>query len=258
MGLGLATDVRRRRLAAMGEPQQVATQEVDEDAELVERVLGGDVSAFAVLTRRYNRRLFRVARAIVRDDGEAEDVCQDAWLRAYRHLDDLHSGSKFSTWLARIGYRFALARVEQHAGVVALDEYDVSFAETCEVDAEAQIDLNRVAGRVERAIDDLPPSYRAVVLLRDVEHMSTNEVAEVLELSEENVRIRLHRARATLRQQLVDVGDAFRFDGERCVRLTRAVLARIFALHTTAKSEVRYAARSAWSASDSSSPSSLA
>jgi RNA polymerase sigma-70 factor (ECF subfamily) len=242
----------------MPELHDGATPDVDEDAALVERVLGGDVSAFAVLTRRYNRRLFRVVRAIVRDDAEAEDVCQEAWLRAYRHLDDLHSGSKFSTWLARIGYRFALARVEQHAGVVALDEHDVSFAETCEVDPEEQIDLHRVADRVERAIDELPPGYRAVILLRDVEHMSTNEVADVLELSEENVRVRLHRARANLRQQLVDVGDAFRFDGERCLRLTRAVLARIFALHTTTdQSEARYATRSAWSASDSSSPSSL-
>jgi RNA polymerase sigma-70 factor (ECF subfamily) len=241
----------------MAEPQREATQDADEDAGLVERVLGGDVSAFAVLTRRYNRRLFRVVRGVVRDDAEAEDVCQEAWLRAYRHLDDLHSGAKFSTWLARIGYRFALARVEQHAGVVALDERDVSFAETCEVDPEDQIDRHRIADRVERAIDDLPPSYRAVVLLRDVEHMSTHEVADVLELSEENVRVRLHRARANLRQQLVDVGDAFRFDGERCLRLTRAVLARIFALHTVDQSDPRYATRSAWSATDRSSASTL-
>lgn len=241
----------------MAEIELPATPDDCSDAELVTRVLAGDVSAFAVLMRRHNRRLFRVVRAMVRDDAAAEDVCQEAWLRAYRHLRDLQQAAKFSTWLARIGWRFALARVEQHAGVVSLDERDLAPRDAGTAEPEDQLELQRLAGRLERAIDELPAAYRAVVLLRDVEHMSTTEVAEVLELSEENVRVRLHRARASLRQQLFDVQEVFRFDGVRCVRLTRAVLARVFDLHRPDQSDSRYAIRSADSQSSSPIPSTL-
>ena len=228
--------------------------DADTDETLVLRVLDDDVSAFAVLMRRYNRRLFRVVRAVVRDDAEAEDVCQEAWLRGYRHLEDLHDGAKFSTWLARIGWRFALARVEQLPGVVAFDEQELETVDDADGEAAELLDLQRLAGRLEDAIDRLPASYRAVVLLRDVEHMSTTEVAEVLDLTEENVRVRLHRARVSLRRELSEVEDVFRFDGERCVRLTRAVLARVFGTRS-GQSDSRYATKSAASQSDKSSPS---
>jgi RNA polymerase sigma-70 factor (ECF subfamily) len=234
-----------------------ATTAASIDEQLVTRVLSGDVSAFAALMRRYNRRLFRVVRSIVRDDAEAEDVCQETWLRGYRHLEDLADGAKFSTWLARIGWRFALARVEQHAGIVSLDERDLAPAGD-DANPEGQIDLQRMVEKMEDAIDDLPPAYRAVVLLRDVEHMSTSEVADVLELSEENVRVRLHRARSSLRQQFVGSDDVFRFDGDRCARLTRAVLARVFATRAADdQSDSRYATRSSASPAASSSPSTL-
>ncbi len=225
-------------------------QECDED--LVLRVLDGDVSAFAVLMRRYNRRLFRIVRAVVRDDAEAEDVCQEAWLRGYRHREDLEDGAKFSMWLSRIAWRYALARVEKVPGVVAFDEREPATADE-PFEAEEHMDVQSLAAQLECAIDRLPASYRAVVLLRDLEHLSTTEVAALLDLTEENVRVRLHRARANLRRQLTGVEDVFRFDGERCLHLTRAVLARVFGMRSD-QSDSRYATKSAVSHADSSSP----
>jgi RNA polymerase sigma-70 factor, ECF subfamily len=217
------------------------------DEQLVTRVVEGHVAAFTELMRRYNCRLFRTVRSVLRDDADAEDACQEAWLRAYLNLDGLQHGAAFPTWLCRIGLRCALERVPHRRGFASLDELDRRALDPNEAGPETYVETYRIALTAERAIDELMPSYRIVVLLRDVEHMTTAEVATILGVSEENVRVRLHRARTRLREQLVEalgaeVEDVFRFDGERCDRTVGAVVRRVY-------SEARYSAKSARSAS---------
>ncbi|HWB75174.1 MAG TPA: sigma-70 family RNA polymerase sigma factor [Nannocystaceae bacterium] len=170
------------------------------DAELVTRIGAGDAEAFALLMRRHARRLFRCVRAVVRDDAEAEDACQEAWLRAYRHLRDLQDGAMFGRWLVRIAMRGALARSQETRGVVSLDELDQAPAN--DEGPESRCDDRRLARRVAGAIDQLLPSYRDVLVMRDVESMTTPEVAALLGVTQQNVRVRLHRARASLRRRL--------------------------------------------------------
>lgn len=224
------------------------------DAQLVTRVIEGHRPAFTVLMRRHNPRLFRIARAIVGGDAEAEDVCQEAWLLAYANLVDLNDGSAFAAWLGCIGRRRAFARLQQVRGIVSFDDLDRMHAdgartsETVDAAPDDRLESMRLVRRIERAIDGMTPSYRAVVLLRDVEDMTTTEAAEVLGLTEENVRVRLHRARADLRARLQcelgdELHDAFRFDGDRCERIGAAVLTKLAV--DPAQSERRYSTRSA-------------
>lgn len=212
------------------------------DQQLVTRVIEGHVPAFTELMRRYNRRLFRVARGVLHDDAEAEDACQEAWLRAYANLEHLNDGSAFGMWLCRIGLRCALERIPGRRGHVSLDELDRRALASDDHGPDAVIDTQRAAASVEDAIEALMPSHRVVVLLRDVEQMTTSEVAGLLDVTEENVRVRLHRARARLRELLedqlgADVRDVFRFDGERCDRIVGTVVRGVY-------SDKRYATRS--------------
>lgn len=200
------------------------------DAALVQRVRDGDASAFEGLMRAHNRRLFRIVRGVVADDAESEDVCQEAWLLAYTRLPGLNDPSVFGGWLGRIGFRCALARRNQARDLDALDRTD-AMASRLEA-PERRLERARIAQLLERAIDRLAPSYRAVVLLRDVEQASTSETAEILGLSEDNVRVRLHRARARLREDLADdvaasVSDVFRFENARCDRLVASVMSHV-------------------------------
>jgi RNA polymerase sigma-70 factor (ECF subfamily) len=213
------------------------------DEQLVARAVAGQVPAFTLLMRRYNRRLFRVIRGVLPDDADAEDACQEAWLRAYEHLASLHSGAAFSTWLCRIGLRTALERAPRLRTHASLDELDRLPIPPVVEGPELWVEHRRIADEVEQAIDRLQPAQRVVVLLRDVEQLTTGEVAEVLGVSEENVRVRLHRAHARLREQLSEAWDgelvsAFAFDGERCDRLVGGVVRRILSVR-------RYTPRSA-------------
>lgn len=199
------------------------------DADVVSRVLAGDVELFALLMRRHNRRVFRTVRGIVKDDAEAEDAAQDAWLAAYRALGSFEGRAAFSTWLTRIAIRRALNRVSRRRPPRSLDELDHLAPEEAGPDPERQAHRQEVAAALEAAIDSLPPSYRVVIVLRDLEHMSTEEAAEALGVRKENLRVRLHRARAALRERLVDelglaAMEAFGFDGERCDRMVEGVL----------------------------------
>lgn len=218
------------------------------DEQLVTRVIEGHVPAFTALMRRYNRRLFRVARGVLHDDAEAEDACQEAWLRAYANLDRLHDGAAFGIWLCRIGLRCALERIPGRRGHVSLDELDRRALALHDDGLEARVDTQTMVSTLELAIDALMPSHRVVVLLRDIEQMTTAEVAALLDVSEENVRVRLHRARTRLRELVTDelgadVRDAFRFDGERCDRTVGAVVRGIY-------SDFKYSTRSLRSSFD--------
>ncbi|HET6585581.1 MAG TPA: sigma-70 family RNA polymerase sigma factor [Nannocystaceae bacterium] len=222
--------------------EPVVANDPTTDQQLVTRVVEGHVGAFTQLMRRYNCRLFRVVRAVLPDDAEAEDACQEAWMRAYAHLDRLQHAPAFSAWLCRIGLRCGLERMAHRRGFVSLDELDRLALAPDDEAIDDVVETQRLASAAERAIDELMPSHRVVVLLRDVEHMTTAEVAAILEVSEENVRVRLHRARARLRELLVatlgaEVRDVFRFDGERCDRMVGALVRRIY-------SDMRYCTRS--------------
>ncbi len=207
------------------------------DEEIVDRVRGGETALYEIIMRRYNQRLYRVARAILRDDGEAEDVMQDAYVRAYEHLDQFARRAPFSTWLTRIAVHEALARVRQRNRTQQINdgEHEGEFVMNL---AEPSLDPEQMASKaelghlLEEALLSVPEQFRSVIMLRDVEELSTVETAEALEITEENVKIRLHRGRALVRGWLFQhVGarakDAFPFMGARCDRVVQKVLERL-------------------------------
>ena len=217
-----------------------------DDAELAVRVAGRDQAAFETLMRRHNGRLFRVARAILKDESEAEDALQDAYLDAYRHMSDFRGGSQLGTWLTRIVVNQALMRLRRRKreGIVVpfegrqngIDEH--AAAEIADERAEAPSsaalrgELRRL---LERRIDDLPVAFRTVFIMREVEDMTVEETAECLAIPPATVRTRLFRARALLRESLareIDMATlgVFGFAGARCDRIVAAVLQRARAL----------------------------
>lgn len=212
--------------------------EVMPDEEVVRRVLDGETPLFELIMRRYNQRLYRVARAILRDDAEAEDVMQDAYVRAYTHLAQFGGRSQFATWLTRIAIHEALARVQRRKKTDQLGanewndgEGEMNIPATA-LNPEEQLSALELGRALESAILSIPEQYRLVLMMRDVEQLSTTETASALDLSEENVKVRLHRARAMVRKNLFaqagsEAPRAFGFMGERCDRVVARVMERI-------------------------------
>jgi RNA polymerase sigma-70 factor (ECF subfamily) len=208
------------------------------DEEIVGRVRAGDTALYEILMRRHNQRLYRIARSILRNDADAEDVMQEAYVRAYEHLGDFMGEAKFSTWLTRIAVHEALGRIRK-------------WSKMGDLDGVTNIELNRPAGDMsvwdnperqaydselklvlERAIDRLPQDYRSVVILRLVEELSIIETAECLDLTVETVKTRLHRGRALLQKYLqhrarIVAPEIFPFHLSRCDRIVENVLRRI-------------------------------
>jgi RNA polymerase sigma-70 factor (ECF subfamily) len=204
------------------------------DEDVVNRVLAGETPLYEILMRRYNQRLYRVARAILHDDAEAEDVMQDAYVRAYRNLVQFEGRAKFSTWLTRIAVNEALARFRRRSRLQSLEQSEESRGEimkplaSAERSPEQQAYDRELGSTLEKAILGLPEDYCLVLMLRDVEEMSTEETAESLNLSAENVKVRLHRARAALRKHLFARAGAtavqsFQFHAPRCDRVVKNV-----------------------------------
>ena len=202
------------------------------DADVVARVRTGDTALFELLMRRYNRLLFRLARGIVRDDDEARDVVQAAYVNAYYHLGQFRGPAGFKAWLARIAVNEALGRVRR-APVTADAERHVltlpDLAEGGPENAASGRDLLRI---LQTAIDRLPEEFRQVFMLRGVEQLSIAETAELLDIKPATVKTRFHRARRLLQELLhrkVDdvVRDTFPLGGQRCDAIVGAVLARI-------------------------------
>jgi len=219
------------------EPQaQVGYRDLT-DEQAIERVLAGDTPAFEAIMRRYNQRLFRAARAILRSDLEAEDVMQDAYVRAYAHLAEFAGRARFSTWLTKIAVHEALARVRRQRRFDLMDPSEEKLPGASELppaDPEQTAATKELAGVIEQAIDTLPDGFRTVFMLRAVEEMSVAETAECLEIPEETVKTRLHRARAQLQKRLEThtesaLRQTHRFYMERCDRVVAAVLARLAA-----------------------------
>jgi RNA polymerase sigma-70 factor (ECF subfamily) len=203
------------------------------DEHVVERVLAGETALYEIIMRRYNQRLYRVVISILRDRDEAEDVLQDAYVRAYQHLSQFEGRASFSTWLTRIAVHEALARLRSRSRMLQLgtetDEEDIPVdSMPASVDPEETTSRAELARLLEHSLMNLPEQYRTVLMLRDVEELSTSETAEALGLTEENVKVRLHRGRSLLRRDLLErVGttarEAFPFMGQRCDRVVHRV-----------------------------------
>ena len=212
------------------------------EADLIRLAVLKDEAAIRSIVRQHNRRLYRVARSIVRDDGEAEDVLQEAYFRAFMSLHRFRAESTLSTWLTRIVVNEALQRLRRRV------ETPVDAAEVPDrlphnvihfpsggqnpIDPERAVAQRQLSRLLERAIDDLPADFRTVLVARVLEDMSVEETAAFLDLKPETVKTRLHRARRLLKEALTEhidplLSDVFPFDGQRCDRLANAVVDRL-------------------------------
>lgn len=210
-----------------------------DELDLVRRSLARDELAFRAIMLRHNRRLYRIARGIVRNDADAEDVVQEAYVRAFIHLGDFRGDSSLATWLSRITINEALgrlrrkrARPEVQVEEPQLDAQIIPFPQTAIDDPEKTMAQRQILQLVEQATDNLPENFRLVFITRVIEGMSVEETSEILGIPPETVKTRLHRARRLVREQLdKQIGpvlmDAFPFAGRRCERVTQAVLVRL-------------------------------
>jgi RNA polymerase sigma-70 factor (ECF subfamily) len=211
------------------------------DAELVRRARARDEAAIRAIMQANNRRLYRIARGILRNDGEAEDVVQETYVRAFTHLESFRGDSSLATWLARIAMNEALGRLRRQRPSVelstlppgALEAQIIQFPlSAASEDPEKTMAQREIQHVVEHAIDDLPEAFRIVFVTRVIEGMNVEETAELLGLKPETVKTRLHRARTMLRDNVEKkigpvVMEAFPFAGKRCERLTEAVVKRL-------------------------------
>lgn len=209
-----------------------------DDERLVRLARARDEAAVRELTRRYNRRLYRVARSILRDDPEAEDVVQESWMRAFAALESFRGEAAFGTWLTRIAVNEALGRKRKQRPTVDWEMYgeNRSQAEILRFpvsamtsDPERKMAQSEIRQVLERSIDDLPEGFRTVFVARVIESMDVEETAILLGLKPETVKTRLHRARALLRKSLDrQLGpaliDTFPFAGRRCERMTEMIV----------------------------------
>jgi len=212
------------------------------DREVINRVLNGDTAGFELLMRRYNRRLYRIARGILRQDAEAEDAVQDAYVRAFEKLPSYRGEGPVAAWLARIAVNEALQRLRRRDaenlsvplpaaadGEDAMTSLELPSAGPSPEQSAARSELRRL---LETAIDALPDSFRPVFVLRGLEELSVSETAACLEIPEATVKTRYHRARQLLQEHLAglveaNIGDAFPFAGERCDRIVAGVFRRL-------------------------------
>jgi RNA polymerase sigma-70 factor (ECF subfamily) len=223
--------------------EPVTALNLDEN-DLIARARKRDKAAIRTIVRQNNRRLFRVARSILKDDWEAEDAVQEAYVRAFSQLDKFEGRSKLSTWLTRIAVNECLMRLRRRRP----DFTDLAALENVSAEDEANVvpfPLNaaqpnperamaqtEISSMLEKAIDTLPDVYRIVLVARVIEEMSVEETAELYGLKPETVKTRLHRARALLRQDLEQkfgplITQTFPFDGARCERMADRVMARL-------------------------------
>jgi RNA polymerase sigma-70 factor (ECF subfamily) len=225
------------------QPSDIAPRIAPHDAgdlDLVRRALARDEAAVRAIMQANNRRLYRLARGILRNDGEAEDVVQETYVRAFTHLESFRGDSSLATWLSRIAMNEALGRLRcQRPGVElsslpqgTLEAQIIQFPRAAADDPEKSMAQREIQHVVEHAIDELPEAFRLVFITRVIEGMNVEETAEILGLKPETVKTRLHRARAMLRDNVEKkigpvVMEAFPFAGKRCERLTDTVLKRL-------------------------------
>jgi RNA polymerase sigma-70 factor (ECF subfamily) len=215
---------------AMNPPMSTLT-----DEEIVARVCAGETQLFELIMRRHNQRIYRAARAILRDDGEAEDVMQDAYVRAYAHLHAFEGRAQFSTWLTRIAVHEALARLRRGRRFQPIDAQNQetqSMPTAPRFSPEQQASDGETRTVLEKAIDALPDEFRSVFVLRAVQEMTGAETAECLGIPEETVKTRMFRARARLQETVLQALEpaaprAYEFHLSRCDRVVAVVLSRL-------------------------------
>ena len=212
-----------------------------DDAGLVDRARNRDEAAIRAIMQANNRRLYRIARGILRNDSEAEDAVQETYVRAFTHLEQFRGDSSLATWLTRIAMNEALGRLRRQRASPPSTPLDSGISEariipfpnaTAAEDPEKTMAQREIQHVVEQAIDELPEVFRIVFITRVVEGMNVEETADILDLKPETVKTRLHRARTMLRDNVEKkigpvVMEAFPFAGRRCERLTGAVLTRL-------------------------------
>jgi RNA polymerase sigma-70 factor (ECF subfamily) len=196
----------------MGSCPPDPTPEIAEmqDAEIADRIRGGEIQLFEILMRRHNQRLYRIVRAVLPDEADVEDAMQQAYLQAFSRLSQFQQRSQFSTWLIRIALHEAFARRRKAAAVTATawpsgvdgEETAMEKVTSTQPDPERQAYAEELRRLLESAVDSLPESYRTVFMMRDVEGLSTGETGEGLGLGEEAVKTRLHRARSMIRRRV--------------------------------------------------------
>lgn len=203
---------------------------------LVHRAMAHEAGAFRAIIKTHNQRLYRIARGVVRNDSEAEDIVQEAYVRAFAALATFRGDSSLATWLSRIVINEALGRVRKRRRTVAMpasqEAQILQFPLNPSDDPERTMAQRQILRMVERATDNLPDVYRTVFIARVIEGLNIEETADLLGVRPETVKTRLHRARALVRKALDDeIGpvllDAFPFAGRRCERLTEAVMKRL-------------------------------
>lgn len=233
-------------MAMLRKPQPAARvgAVAEPEADIVANAIAGDEAAFEWIMRQHNQLMFRTARSILRSDQEAEDVVQDALVRAWLALGSFRAESKLSTWLVRIVTNEALGRLRRaRARTIPLEDAmtspdpatQIALADSYGNGPEHTALRAEVRSLIERQIDLLPDTFRTVFVLRDVEGLSAREVADVLGIPVATVRTRAHRARVLLREGLIgkveaDLSGAFAFDGARCDRIVANVLSRCRAM----------------------------
>jgi RNA polymerase sigma-70 factor (ECF subfamily) len=209
------------------------------DVELAARIADGDGAAFELMMRRHNRRLYRIARSVLRDSADAEDTLQEAYLAAYRAIGSFRGEASLATWLSRLVLNqcFARRRREQRRGniVSIVPVSDVTEFESAELDDDTPdraLVRSELRALLERKVDELPEAFRTVFMMRCVEELTVEETAQLLDIPEATVRTRHFRARSLLRESLArDIEgaeqDLFGFDGERCDRIVERTLAAL-------------------------------
>lgn len=209
-----------------------------DDETVIGRVKEGETGLFEIVMRRYNQRLYRVVRSILGNESEVEDVLQEAYVRAYAHLDQFEGRSSFATWLTKIAVYEAMARSRKGKRFQPLpvttgdDEGRVVELRSALPDPEEDASRHEMRRLIEDAVDHLPDAFREVFVLREIEQMSQAETAECLGLKEETVKTRLHRARRLIESHLLaragqGLRSAYSFGNTRCTRIVTLVLSRI-------------------------------
>jgi RNA polymerase sigma-70 factor (ECF subfamily) len=240
------TEIDAQRAAALTEttpgpnvperPPDSTLSQSPSDADVIARVLSGDLASFELIMRRHNQRLFRVARSVVRSNDEAEEIVQESYLRAYRRLDQLKDRNRFSSWITQIVFHESLASRRRSRRMVATDlsapQHAAMDGLTVHHDVGEEASVQELRAVLTKAVDALPDDLRTVFTLRLIEELNTEDTADCLNLTVANVKVRLHRAR-TLLQERIDgqigahVRQLHQFGGERCDRIVHSVLDRL-------------------------------
>lgn len=207
------------------------------DEAVIRDIAGGNTEQFEILIKRYNQQLFRIIRSYLYDREDVKDVMQTTYLKAYKNLNRFRGESKFSTWLIRIGINEALKKLKSQKNENRSGHYSVTDDHQSDQknsdennNPESKMIQKDMQAHLEKAIDTLPPKYRSVLIMRKIEQLSTEETAEILNISQSNVKVRLHRAKNMLRDELTQMlseADLFSFRGDDCERMTKQVMNQI-------------------------------